>query len=212
MLLHDGSEVGVGDEVGTGIHGLTGCGEVEEVVDAGLQRRDVWQREPITHLVECLIQRERLAEHFGVDGQTHETQQRHPGHADGRSGVDLRLQPRLHGGVLCRIRVHREDEEIDIDDEHEALEILRQLSELVSIETGAESSHVMGFDAVAACRVWLLAVLAAFACLKPLNEQSHDLFDRVGGGWISLAQVMIKLFGGGVHGVSLANGLHDGKA
>jgi hypothetical protein len=34
----------------------------------------------------------------------------------------------------------------------------------------------------------------------------------VGGGWISLAQVMIKLFGSGVHGVSLANGRRDGKA
>jgi len=85
------------------------------------------------------------------------------------------------------------------------------LSKLVGIETGAESSHVMSFDPVAACRVWLLAVLAAFVCLKPLNEQSHDLFDRVGGGWISLAQIMIKLFGGGVHDVSLANGLRDGK-
>lgn len=79
------------------------------------------------------------------------------------------------------------------------------------IETGAESSHVVGFDAVSACRVWLLAVLAALACLKPLNEQSHDLFDRVGGGWISLAQITMKLFGGGVHGVSLANGLRDDK-
>jgi hypothetical protein len=39
----------------------------------------------------------------------------------------------------------------------------------------------------------------------------HDLFDRVGGGWISLAQVMIKLFGGGVHSRSLANGLSNGK-
>ncbi len=212
MLLDNGGEVGIGDEVGTSIHGLAGCGEVEEVVDAGLQRRDVWQREPITHLVECLIQRERLAEHFGADGQTHETQQRHPGHADGRSGVDLRLQPRLHGGVLCRIRVHREDEEIDIDDEHEALEILRQLSELVCIETRAESSHVMSFDAISAACGWRMAVLSAVTCLKPLNEQPHNLFDRVGGGWISLAQVMIKLFGGGVHGVSLANGLRDGKA
>jgi hypothetical protein len=86
------------------------------------------------------------------------------------------------------------------------------LPELVRIETGAESSHVMSFDAVSGCRVWLLAIRVAFACLKSLNEQSHDLFDRVGGGWISLAQVMIKLFGGGVHGVSLANGLRDGKA
>ena len=42
MLLNDGSEVDIGDEVGTGFHGLTGCGEVEEVVDAGLQRGDVW--------------------------------------------------------------------------------------------------------------------------------------------------------------------------
>jgi hypothetical protein len=56
-----------------------------------------------------------------------------------------------------------------------------------------------------------MAVLSAVACLKPLNEQPHDLFDRVGGGWISLARLVIKLFGGGIHGASLANGLRDGK-
>ena len=123
-----------------------------------------------------------------------------------RGFFDLR-----HGGVFRRIRVHCVDEEIDIVDEHEALGILRQLSELVGIETGAESSHVIGFDAVSAARGWRMTVLSAVACLKPLNEQPQDLFDRVGGGWISLAQVMIKLFGGGVHGLSLANGLRDSK-
>jgi len=67
------------------------------------------------------------------------------------------------------IRVLCIDEEIDIDDEHEALEILRQLTKLVGIETGAKSSHVMGFDAVSAARGWRMAVLPP-CCLPEIAE------------------------------------------
>ncbi len=54
-------------------------------------------------------------------------------------------------------------------------------------------------------------LLPAFGWLETLHDQTDDLLDCSGSGRICLSQVVIELFGGGVHERNLANPGPNGK-